>query len=110
MEKIAIAVIGAGLIGRKHLAKIAAHPDYVLAGIADVNTDAVAQQYPEARVFADHRRLLDEAKPDVAIIASPNQVHAGIGIDCARRRNPASNLWSAIIAAITARCARCRHC
>jgi predicted dehydrogenase len=85
MAKIAIAVIGAGLIGRKHLAKIAEHPDFVLAGIADVNTDAVAKQYPNARVFADHRRLLDEARPDAAIIASPNQAHAEIGIDCARR-------------------------
>jgi predicted dehydrogenase len=84
MAKIAIAVIGAGLIGRKHLAKIAQHPDFVLAGIADVNADAVTKQYPGARVFADHRRLLDEARPDAAIIASPNQAHAEIGIDCAR--------------------------
>jgi predicted dehydrogenase len=84
MSRISIAVIGAGLIGRKHLAKIAEHPDYVLAGIADVNADAVARQYPDTRVFADHRRLLDEARPDAAIIASPNQAHAEIGIDCAR--------------------------
>lgn len=85
MPNIAIGVIGAGLIGRKHLKKIVEHPDYDLAGIADVNRDAVAAQYPGVPVFADHRDLLDQARPDAVIIASPNQVHAGIGIDCARR-------------------------
>lgn len=85
MAPIAIAVIGAGLIGRKHLKKIAEHPDYELAGIADVDKDAVAAHYPAARVFADYKAMLDEARPEAVIIASPNQVHATIGIDCARR-------------------------
>ena len=85
MSSISIGVIGAGLIGRKHLKKIMEHPDYGLAGIADVDTAAVAAQYPQARVFADHRALLDQARPDAVIVASPNQVHADIGVDCARR-------------------------
>jgi predicted dehydrogenase len=85
MKTIAIGVIGAGLIGRKHLAKIAAHPDFELAGIADVNAEQVAAQNPDARVFADYRAMLDEARPDAVIIASPNQLHAENGIECARR-------------------------
>ena len=85
MSSISIGVIGAGLIGRKHLGQIAAHDDFVLAGIADVNSAAVSAQYPAARVFSDYRALLDEARPEAVIIASPNQVHAEIGIDCARR-------------------------
>lgn len=85
MTNIAIGVIGAGLIGRKHLAKIAAHPDFDLAGIADVNAEQVAAQNPAARVFADYRAMLDETRPDAVIIASPNQLHAENGIDCARR-------------------------
>lgn len=85
MTNIAIGVIGAGLIGRKHLAKIAAHPDFDLAGIADVNAEQVAAQNPGARVFADYRRMLDEARPNAVIIASPNQLHAENGIECARR-------------------------
>jgi predicted dehydrogenase len=82
---IAIGVVGAGLIGRKHIDRIKAHPDFELAGIADVNANEVAAQNPGTRVFADHLRLLDEAKPQAVIIASPNQLHASIGIDCARR-------------------------
>lgn len=85
MANIAIGVIGAGLIGRKHLGKIAEHPDFDLAGIADVNADAAAAQNPGARIFADYRKLLDEARPHAVVIASPNQAHAEMGIECARR-------------------------
>jgi len=85
MTKIAIGIIGAGLIGRKHLAKIAAHPDFDLVGIADINAEQVAVQYPGTRVFADYRRMLDEAGPAAVIVASPNQMHAENGVECARR-------------------------
>jgi predicted dehydrogenase len=36
-------------------------------------------------VFADYRQLLDETRPEAVIIASPNQLHAETGIECARR-------------------------
>lgn len=85
MSAIPIVVIGAGLIGRKHLKKVSEHPGFDLVGIADVNRDAVAAQYPVTPVFADYREMLDTVRPKAAIIASPNQVHAEIGIECARR-------------------------
>src|SRR5258705_3530002 len=85
MKNITIGVIGAGLIGRKHLRKISEHRDYDLVGIADVNVDSVSAEYPKTRVFADYRNLLDEVRPQAVIIASPNQVHAETGIECARR-------------------------
>jgi predicted dehydrogenase len=85
MSRITIGVIGAGLIGRKHLRKIAEHGDFELAGIADVNVDHVSAEHPKARVFADYRKLLDEARPEAVLIASPNQLHAENGIECARR-------------------------
>jgi predicted dehydrogenase len=85
MRNITIGVIGAGLIGRKHLRKIAEHGDYELVGIADVNVDAVAAEHPKTRVFADYRQFLDEVRPQAVIIASPNQLHAETGIECARR-------------------------
>src|SRR6478735_12852236 len=84
MSNVTIGVIGAGLIGRKHLRKLSEQPDYDLVGIADVNVDAVAAEYPKTRVFADYRKLLDEARPQAVIIASPNQLHAENGIACAR--------------------------
>ena len=53
MKNITIGVIGAGLIGRKHLRKLAGRSDYDLVGIADVNVDQVAAEHPKTRVFAD---------------------------------------------------------
>src|SRR5882672_6776651 len=85
MGNITIGVIGAGLIGRKHLRKIAGHGDYVLVGIADVNVADVSAEHPRTPVFADYRKLLDETRPQAVIIASPNQLHAETGIECARR-------------------------
>jgi predicted dehydrogenase len=85
MSNITIGVIGAGLIGRKHLRKIAEHGDYELVGIADVNVEHVSAEHPKTRVFADYRQLLDQARPQAVIIASPNQLHAETGIECARR-------------------------
>jgi predicted dehydrogenase len=84
MTKIRVGVIGAGLIGRKHLRKLAEHGDYELVGIADVNAAQVAAEQPGTRVFKDYRNLLDEARPEAVIIASPNQLHAENGIACAR--------------------------
>ena len=85
MKNIAIGVIGAGLIGRKHLARLAERSDYELVGIADVNADSVAAEHPTTQVFADYRKMLDEVRPESVIIASPNQLHAEQGIECARR-------------------------
>jgi len=85
MKNITIGVIGAGLIGRKHLRKLAERSDYDLVGIADANVDQVAAEHPKTRVFADYRQLLDETRPEAVIIASPNQLHAETGIECARR-------------------------
>ncbi|SMF12026.1 Predicted dehydrogenase [Tistlia consotensis] len=84
MRPLEIGVIGAGMIGRKHIERILAHPDFELAGIADPERDVVAARYPGERVVADHRALLAEARPDAVIIASPNRAHAETGIDCAR--------------------------
>ncbi len=85
MSTLSIAVIGAGLIGRKHIAKIKQHPGFTLAGIADIKIDPATAKNAGAPTFTDHRQLLDQARPQAVIIAAPNQLHAEIGIDCARR-------------------------
>lgn len=85
---IRIALFGAGLIGSKHAARIREHPDFVLAGIADVNREAVARAFPDVPVLDDAERLLDELKPEAVIIASPNGLHLPHGVACARRGVP----------------------
>lgn len=86
MAPIRIAVIGAGLIGRRHAALIAASVECELAGICDPSPAAavVAQQYG-VPYFQDYTDLLAQVPMDGAIIATPNALHVSIGIACAQR-------------------------
>jgi predicted dehydrogenase len=65
------AVIGPGTVSVVHLAAIDKLPDIELAGICDIGTD--------------HRRFLDEVRPDVAHICTPHDQHVPIAIDCLER-------------------------
>ena len=84
-----IAVIGAGVIGRKHVRLIADSPDCQLAAICDAD-----RQYERlainhgASFFQDCATLLDTSKPDGVIIATPTANHAATGISCAERAIP----------------------
>lgn len=85
-----IAVIGAGLIGRKHLAILKDDPAFEVAGIADPAPQAEA--YARGQGFAyfkDTEALLDTTKPDGVVIANPNVAHRATAFACAARRMPA---------------------
>jgi predicted dehydrogenase len=84
-----IAVIGAGLIGRAHVAHALASADVVPVGIADP-TDAGREFAASVNLpwFADHRALLDTLKPAAVIVATPNVTHVPIGMDCIARGLP----------------------
>lgn len=83
-----IAVIGAGLIGKRHLAVLAADRAYE-AIVADPSPAAEALAR-EAGVpyWTDYERMLDEAKPDGAVVATPNQLHVAAGLACIARKVP----------------------
>lgn len=85
-----IAVIGAGLIGRKHLGILKDDPAFEVAGIADPAPAAVeyAREHGIAH-FTDTERMLDEAKPDGVIIANPNALHRATALACIARGIPA---------------------
>jgi predicted dehydrogenase len=76
-----IAVIGAGQFGRKHIETIRGNHELDLVGVAD-------PAYRGDKGFADYRQMLDEAKPDGVIIATPNATHVPIGLDCVARGIP----------------------
>ncbi|MBV8536239.1 MAG: Gfo/Idh/MocA family oxidoreductase [Alphaproteobacteria bacterium] len=89
MARTRIAVIGAGAFGRKHVDVLRANASCEIAAIADPAPAAAEfARSQHIAYFADHERLLDEAKPDAVIVAAPNALHLPVGLACAARRVP----------------------
>ena len=89
MSKVRLAVIGAGVIGRKHIRLIVDNPACELVAICDADPQyadlAKAQQVP---FYQDCLALLATTNLDGAIIATPTANHAAVGICCAEHAIP----------------------
>lgn len=85
-----LAVIGAGAIGLTHCEAIATTAGFTLAGIADPfdAAGAVAARFG-ATHYRDHKALLEAERPDGAIVATPNETHVPIALDCLAAGVPA---------------------
>lgn len=86
MSRLKIAVIGAGLIGKKHIELVASNSDCELTAICDENPAAreTALRY-NTLFYSDLPSLLAEQPLDGAIIAAPTNLHAPLAIACAER-------------------------
>ena len=84
-----LAVIGGGAIGATHAQAIAETAGFELAGIADPfdGGAALAARFG-SRHYRDHKALLDAEGPDGAIVATPNETHVPIALDCLAARVP----------------------
>lgn len=89
MSSLRIGVMGAGIIGREHVALVEASSDTRLAAIADV-TESGRQLAAELGVscYADYREMLDDAALDAVIVALPNALHRDAGLACIERGLP----------------------
>jgi len=83
MPDTRIALIGAGTIGRTHVRAAAETPGAAIIGIADPSPAAktLAEEFGIAW-HADHHALLATARPDGAIVATPNALHVPVALDC----------------------------
>jgi predicted dehydrogenase len=80
-DRVRLGMIGAGLIGTRHLIDAASLPDVDIAAIADVSpsrvTAAIARVTtgkPDA--VTDFRRLLDRKDIDAVVVSTPDHWHA----------------------------------
>jgi predicted dehydrogenase len=90
MTPTRIGVIGAGLIGRKHIGILNDDPAFELAGIADPAPQAEAYARENGfAYFKDAEALLDKAKPDGVVIANPNAMHRATALAAIARKIPA---------------------
>ncbi|KQZ23389.1 Gfo/Idh/MocA family protein [Microbacterium sp. Root553] len=77
---IDVAVVGLGKMGLSHLSMIKAHPDVNLVGVCDATgylLDILAK-YTGVKTYKDLDKMLDEARPQAVIIATPTHLHAGM--------------------------------
>jgi predicted dehydrogenase len=90
MAPLKLAVIGAGLIGKRHAEYIDAEPTAVLSAIVDpAPAGRLLAERLGAACFADFAELLEADRPDGVIIATPNRLHVEQGLEAVRAGLPA---------------------
>lgn len=80
MNRLRLAVVGAGRLGGFHAQKAAARDDVDLVAVADPATEACRRVAAECgcRPVADYRDLIGEI--DAAVVAAPTSLHREIGL------------------------------
>lgn len=77
------AVVGAGAMGRHHARVYDALDETTLVGVCD--PDAAAADWVAARyrvpAYADHRALIDGARPDLVSVVVPTLLHVPVALD-----------------------------
>ena len=78
-----IAVVGFGLIGRRHAAVIRQQPELKLVAIVEsdrsVRAEAMSFQVP---VYSDLTEMIAKEKPDGVVLATPTPTHLEQGLNC----------------------------
>lgn len=85
---IDVAVVGLGKMGLSHLSMINAHPDVRVVGVCDATGYMldILTKYTGIPKFKDLTRMLDQARPDALIVATPTHLHSGMIREAFRRK------------------------
>src|SRR5262245_18370845 len=89
MQRLKLAIAGAGVIGRRHAERVAREPAAQLSAIVDpspVGGELAGKL--GTRWFASLQQLLAEDQANGLIIATPNQVHVATGLLAIAARVP----------------------
>ena len=90
LPPVRLAILGAGLIGRRHAAHVAGQPSTALVAVVDPSPGA--QEVAAAhgvRWFPAFADLVAADKPDGVIIATPNRLHVENGLEAVAAGIPA---------------------
>lgn len=82
MNKVRLAIIGVGSMGKFHIDKLASVKNATLTAVCDINrerADEVAEQN-KCAAYYDHQSLLKAKICDAVLIATPHYDHTTIGI------------------------------
>jgi len=89
VNKLKIAVAGAGLAGRQHIDAIGQMEGLELAAVADPDAEALAAVDRTVPRYDSPEAMLDAARPDAVVIATPNHLHVAHGLACVAAGVPA---------------------
>ncbi len=81
MNRVRIAVAGAGMIGKRHIEEIDAGDATVLASIVGPGALEVARKYG-VPLYPSLGEMFARDKPDGIILATPNRMHVHGGLEC----------------------------
>jgi len=86
LDRVRAGFIGAGRISDLHAIEYANNPHAEIVAVCDVDTDQAARRaaswgFPKARIYADHRALLDDTAVDVVDILLPHHLHHPVALD-----------------------------
>jgi predicted dehydrogenase len=89
-DPVKLAVLGAGLIGKRHIEHVSAEPMAKLTAVVDPSPvgRALADEHSTAW-FASFADLLAAQRPDGVVIATPNQLHVAHGLEAVAAGIPA---------------------
>jgi inositol 2-dehydrogenase len=84
-ERIRVALIGAGPMGRHHCRTLASNPDVQLVAVADLNGEAAraAASLSPGALATDDRSLFADPSIRAIVVTTPNDTHAALIRDAA---------------------------
>lgn len=83
MEKLKVAVIGLGAMGKHHIRVFNQMENVELVGVADVNETLNTSDI--VRFYIDYKEMLRREKPDAVSIAVPTSKHREVAIYCIKK-------------------------
>jgi predicted dehydrogenase len=89
MDKVRIAVAGAGLIGLRHIEETIKSPNCVLSAIIDPSPKAAEVARKEGvPIYKSLQECFTKDRPDGVVLATPNQMHVEQGLECIKAGVP----------------------
>ena len=83
-ERLNIGVVGVAGQGAYDLANVSGENIYALCDVDEDRASDARKAHPQAKFFKDFRRLLDLKEIDAVVCATPDHMHAFVGVNAMR--------------------------